>query len=193
MPTKRGALLGLLDVAKRSEAALKKIARAATISTRLRTAALYASIGFVVGAGATYGGLIATGTMIYGLFFVPAGGLLGLLVGALLGRDGIDRSNERAADLIEQAWALRDREIATIKREIKEARRIQSPGLPLLDQKLTFLMLAPPQQLVKYYNLADRQTPIDPKSQVRLGPTDADIAAAWQPAPPALEDNSSSP
>ncbi|HYG47605.1 MAG TPA: hypothetical protein VD846_06650 [Allosphingosinicella sp.] len=133
MSKRTSAFLNLTDVARRSDQALKHISRAATRATRLSTSEIYAAMGFLLGGAGTYGALIGVAATGYGLFFVPAGAVLGILAGALLGRDRVDRANERAAELIEKACQLRDRDVATLKRAIKDARTSKSAGVGCID------------------------------------------------------------
>lgn len=187
MSKRTSAFLNLADVARRSEQALKHISRVATRATRLSTSEIYAAMGFLLGGAATYGALIAATATGYGLFFVPAGAVFGILAGALLGRDRVDRANERAAELIDKACQLRDRDVATLKRAIKDARTSKSAGVELLDQKLTLLNLASPQRLVDYYRLDDRRA-VNTPDQVLIGPPDEQILATWESPKPAITD-----
>ena len=183
MPSIRSKIVDLVGMAGKAEKTLKTISRASTSATRLRTGAIYGSLGFGVGAGGTFAALAAASMLIYAPFAVPLVGMCGLLVGVLASRDGIDRSNERASDLVEQAWMLRDREVEGLTRQIRVARREQSPRLNLLEQKLTFLELAPPERLMEYYGLYDRKLPRGERRSPTLGPAEQQILEAWkQPA-----------
>lgn len=188
MPTIRSKVVDLVGAANKAEKALKTIARASTNATKLRTGAIYGSLGFGVGAGGTFAALAAASTLIYAPFAVPLVGMCGLLIGVLASRDGVDRDNERAADLVDQAWALRDQEIQWLMRQITAARRANSPRLPFLEQKLAILELAPPERLMEYYGLSDRK--IDRRDRITptLGPAEERILEAWQPLAGAIED-----
>lgn len=188
MPTIRSKIVDLVGVASKAEKTLKTISRASTNATKLRTGAIYGSLGFGVGAGGTFAALAAASALIYAPFAVPLVGMCGLLIGVLASRDGVDRDNERAADLVDQAWALRDREIQGLMRQITAAKRARSPRLPLLEQKLTFLELAPPERLMEYYGLFDRK--IDRRDRITptLGPAEERILEAWQPPARAIAD-----
>jgi hypothetical protein len=194
MPSIRAKIVDLAAIAGKAEKTLKTISRASTNANQLRTGAIYGSLGFGVGAGATFAALAAASMLVYAPFAVPLVGMGGLLFGILASRDGIDRANERASHLVEQAWTLRDREVAGLTRQIREARREQSPRLNLLEQKLTFLELAPPERLMEYYGLYDRKLPQGERRSPTLGPAEQQILEAWIQPPknvkiPALRKN----
>jgi len=188
MASIRSKIIDLANVANKAEKTLNTISRASTIATRLRTGAIYGSLGFGVGAGGSFAALATASMLIYAPFAVPLVGMCGLLVGVLASRDGIDRDNERAAGLVDQSWALRDREVEGLIRQIKSARREKSPRLPLLEQKLTFLELAPPERLMEYYGLYDRKVDRRERMAPILGPGEERILEAWQPSTGTIAD-----
>ncbi|PKU22944.1 hypothetical protein [Telmatospirillum siberiense] len=182
MPPIRSKIDDLVNVANRAEKALKTISRSSTNATKLSTGAIYGCLGFLIGSGTTFVGLAVVSSLIYAPFLVPVVGICGLLVGVLAGRDSIDRANERAADLVDQVWTLRDWEVDGLARQIKDARRTNSPRLSLLEQKRTFLELAPPERLMDYYGLIDRKLAAKERDHPLLGPGETEIRLAWDPA-----------
>lgn len=188
MPSIRSKIVDLVSIAAKADKTLKTISRASTNASLLRTGAIYGSLGFGVGAGGTFAALASASMLIYAPFAVPLVGICGLLAGVLISRDGTDRANERAADLVDQAWRLRDREVEGLTRQIKAARREKSPRLPLLEQKLTFLELAPPERLMKYYGLSDRKLLQGERLASTLGPGEQQILEAWRPPAGELQD-----
>ncbi|MEH3120780.1 MAG: hypothetical protein PGN16_02185 [Sphingomonas phyllosphaerae] len=75
MPTIRSKIVDLVGVAGKAEKTLKTISRASTNATKLRTGAIYGSLGFGVGAGGTFAALAAASTLIYAPFAVPLVGM----------------------------------------------------------------------------------------------------------------------
>jgi hypothetical protein len=188
MPSIRSKIADLVSIAAKADKTLKTITRASTNASLLSTGAIYGSLGFGIGAGGTFAALATASMLVYAPFAVPLVGICGLLAGVLISRDGTDRANERAADLVDQAWKLRDREVEGLTRQIKATGRARSPRLPLLEQKLTFLELAPPERLMEYYGLSDRNLPKGERHAPTLGPGEHQILEAWQPPAGELQD-----
>lgn len=188
MPSIRNAITDLVSVARKAENTLKSISRASASVTRLGTGAIYGCLGFSIGAGGAFAALVAGSALIYAPFAVPLAGLCGMLIGVLVGRDRIDRENERAADIVDQVWTLRDREVEGLAQQIKAAKRDNSPRLALLEQKLTFLELAPPERLREYYSLTNRRHLRTEQNAPVLGPDEQQILDAWRGPQAELQD-----
>jgi len=143
-----------LDViAGRVDKTLEAISRASTTADKMRTSALYGSLGFCIGVGVSFTILAAASMLVYAPLIVPLTGLSGLLAGILGSRDKIDRANERSIELVEAARAQRIKDINYLERHIALARHEQSSSLQILEKNLTDLIALPPIQLQAYYNL----------------------------------------
>lgn len=151
----KNKILDLAKVAERSEKALKSISRAATNASKLSNSALNGGIGGVLCATAMFGGLAAT-SLVYAPFLVPAAAAFGILAGVRLGRDRVDAANERVENLTDRAWEMRGRELQGLNEQLKVARRNNAPGLTALEYRITELMTATPDELIRYYGLVTR-------------------------------------
>lgn len=185
---KRSKIIELDAIANRMEKTLKVISRASTSAARLKTSVIYGSLGFCLGAGGGFAALAAASMIIYAPFIVPLLSLAGLLTGILISRDKIDRTNERSAELVEQAWAIREKDLENLSRQIELVRHEQSPSFQLLEQKRAILFLARPDQLVAYYGLSSTKARSPDYHAPALGPTEQQILKAWESPKTELSD-----
>jgi hypothetical protein len=153
------AIGSLSSIADRTANVLKKVWNAAQAGAGLRTAVLFGSLGFFVGAPAAVALCVYFGLIALSPLFAVAGGGIGIILGLLLGRDHVfAASGERVQDV----WQLRDAEVARISAQL-DALGPSDRNAAALEDKRARLLLAPPAVLEAYYHIGQpgpRRRPI---------------------------------